>query len=413
MARSFVGSVVTVAGGTAVAQAIALAALPVITRLYPPEVYGVFVVFLAWGGIVAPVVCARFDAAIVLPRRARSASAVAVGSLGVAIGMTALTGLAVAVLSATTTLLDGHGALALPLFVLLGGALQVLWNWSARTGDFRRLSISRIAQAAVTALLSIGLAFAAGASATVLILATLAGQAAALAVLTPGLPGSGFDPRVRPQQVWRLLRHFRRLAFFNGPHVLSDAAQNSGLPLLVASFFGAHAAAYFGFAIRLLKAPMGLVSGAVAQVYYPRAAAHRGDDARLRRDALRLLAGLGAGAAVALPLLLLLPDRLFATLFGAAWADAGGYLRALAPWIVSAFVAGPLGVLYLVKQRVGLDFALALGGTALAFGLFIGAQALSGDVLWSLRVLSIGMAVYIALTMLGEFVFVIGRRRDV
>ena len=53
---SFLSSVFTVAGGTALAQAIALAALPFITRLYPPELYGGFVIFLAWGGFLQRVI---------------------------------------------------------------------------------------------------------------------------------------------------------------------------------------------------------------------------------------------------------------------------------------------------------------------------------------------------------------------
>ena len=71
--RSFLASVFTVAGGTAVAQAIALAALRYITRLYTPELDGVFVIFLAWGGFLLPVVCARFAVAIALPSTPREA----------------------------------------------------------------------------------------------------------------------------------------------------------------------------------------------------------------------------------------------------------------------------------------------------------------------------------------------------
>jgi O-antigen/teichoic acid export membrane protein len=385
MARSFAASVLTVAGGTAVAQAIGLAALPLVTRLYAPESYGGFVVWLAWGGLVLPVACARLDAAIALPRRARSASALALGAAAVAL------------------------AWLVPLFVLQGALLQLAWNWLARTGGFRRLSLSRIVQAAVVALLSLGLVPWVGAGAGLLVAATLAGQLAGLAVAAAGLAGSGFDPRVRPRQAWRLMRHFRRLACFNGPHVLSDAAQNSGLPLLVAAFHGPQAAAYYGFAMRLLKAPLGLLSNAVAQVYYPRAAGHRADDGRLRRDALRLVAALSATALALLPVLLWLPERWMGALFGAAWADAAAYLRALAPWILSAFVAGPLGVLYLVKERFALDFALALAATLIAFGLLLGAQAAGLAALPSLWLLSLGMTAYIVASTIGEFHFVIGR----
>jgi O-antigen/teichoic acid export membrane protein len=265
--------------------------------------------------------------------------------------------------------------------------VQVLGNWAARVQDFRRLSLSRVLQAALTAAVSIGGALALGSQPLVLVAAALAGQVLALAVLAPGLPATGFVPGVPARQVRRLLRHFRPLAAFNGPHVLSDAAQASGLPLLLTSLFGPQAAAYYAFASRLLKAPLGLVSGAISQVYYPRAAAQRGDDARLRREALRILRASSLVALALLPLLLLLPDALFAWAFGARWQEAGAYVRGLAPWVLASFVAAPLSAVYLVKERFALDFGLSLGATLLAFALLAGA-VLAGQgataALWTL-----------------------------
>jgi O-antigen/teichoic acid export membrane protein len=408
---SFLSSVFTVAGGTAVAQAIALGALPFITRLYPPELYGGFVIFLAWGGFLLPVVCARFEVAIALPSSMRAASAVAWGSLGIALGVSALCALAVAVAWALYPPARLAALALLPLYVLLGGVVQVLGNWAARVHAYRRLSLSRIVQAAATALLSLAWVPLWGAQALGLVVATLAGQFIALGVLAQGLSQTGFRRRAAPRQVWRLMRHFRRLTLFNVPHVLSDAAQGSGLPLLIAHFFGAPAAAYYAFSARLLKAPLGLVSGAVSQVYYPRAASHRHDDERLRRDALRILAVSTTGVMLVWPLLLLVPDAAYAWAFGAAWAEVGQYLRALSPWILSAFVAAPLSVLYLVKERFGLDFSLGLAGTLLAFALLVGAWWASGEVILTLWVLALGMTAYNALSTWFEFRYVLGRRR--
>ena len=408
---SFLSSVFTVAGGTAVAQAIALGALPFITRLYPPELYGGFVIFLAWGGFLLPVVCARFEVAIALPSSLRAASAVAWGSLGIALGVSALCALAVAVAWAMYPPARVAALALLPLYVLLGGVVQVLGNWAARVHAYRRLSLSRIVQAAATALLSLAWVPLWGAQALGLVVATLAGQFIALGVLAQGLSQTGFRRRAAPRQVWRLMRHFRRLTLFNVPHVLSDAAQGSGLPLLIAHFFGAPAAAYYAFSARLLKAPLGLVSGAVSQVYYPRAASHRHDDERLRRDALRILAVSTTGVMLVWPLLLLVPDAAYAWAFGAAWAEVGQYLRALSPWILSAFVAAPLSVLYLVKERFGLDFSLGLAGTLLAFALLVGAWWTSGEVILTLWVLALGMTAYNALSTWFEFRYVLGRRR--
>jgi len=408
MAASFLRSVMTVAGGTAVAQAVALAALPVITRLYPPEAYGAFVVFIAWGGFVLPLVCARLDMAIPLPRRARSAAALASGALAVSALLAAFTALGVAAALAWQPDWARYGLAWLPLHVALGGALQVAGQWASRSRAFASLSWSRIAQAAVTAVLSVALAMALGAQPWALVAAMLAGQGAGLVLLVWHLRADLALLRVRRAQARRLMRHFGRLASFNVPHVMSDAAQTSGLPLLIASAFGAPAAAYYAFAARLLKAPLGLVSGAITQVYYPRAASHRSDDARLRADASRLLRASAPAALIALPLLLLLPDAFFAWAFGESWAALGAYVRAMSPWVLSAFVAAPLSALYLVKERFALDFALSLGATVLAFAL-LGAGVLLGlGATATLWVVAIGMTAYIVGSTVFEFRVVIG-----
>ena len=404
-------SVFTVAGGAAVAQAIALGALPFITRLYPPELYGGFVIFLSWGGFVLPLVCARFEVAIALPSSLRAASAVVWGSLGIAAVLSTLCALVLALAWALHPPARQTSLALLPLYALLGGAVQVLGNWAARVQAYRRLSLSRIFQAVTTALLSLAWVPLWDAQPLGLVVATLAGQMIALGVLAQGLAQTGFKRCARPRQVLRLVRHFRRLTLFNVPHVLSDAAQGSGLPLLIAHFFGAPVAAYYAFSTRLLKAPLGLVSGAVSQVYYPRAAAHRHDDERLRRDALRILLASTTAVLLAWPLLLLAPDAVYGWAFGAAWAEVGDYLRALSPWIFSAFVAAPLSVLYLVKERFGLDFSLGLAGTLLAFALLVGSWWVSGQVIVTLCVLALGMTVYNVLSTWFEFRYVLGPRR--
>jgi O-antigen/teichoic acid export membrane protein len=409
MSNSFVASVFTVAGGTAIAQAIAIATLPFITRLFSPDAYGAFVIFLAYGGIVSAVVCGRFEVAIALPKRHRCASAVAIGGLAVAVGMSALTGAMVIAFAGFLPWLNGLGGACLPLYVLLNGVLLVFSAWSARTRAYRRLSLSRIAQSAVVAIVAIASALAVGGTGNMLIVATLAGQVIALVVLVMGLSPSGFAFAVRPRQVLRLLRHFRRLAVFNVPHVLSDAAQGSGLPLLVASLFGAHAAAYYSFSIRLLKAPLGLISSAISQVYYVRAAAHRNDNPKLRREALRILRALAIGALLMLPMLLIIPNSAFAWAFGSSWGDVGVYLRTLSPWILASFVAAPMSVLYLVKEEFALDFYLGLGGSVLAFAILGAVPLVSDDVLVSMWALSIGMTAYVVATTYAEFAIVFGR----
>ena len=54
-------------GGTAFAQAIAVLALPLLTRLYTPDDFSVLAVYAALLGIISVVACLRLEIAIPMP----------------------------------------------------------------------------------------------------------------------------------------------------------------------------------------------------------------------------------------------------------------------------------------------------------------------------------------------------------
>ena len=67
--------IATLLSANSVSQAIALLVYPLITRLYAPENFGLFNLFLSIGGILAIVGTANYHYAIVLPKNERKAFA--------------------------------------------------------------------------------------------------------------------------------------------------------------------------------------------------------------------------------------------------------------------------------------------------------------------------------------------------
>ena len=65
----FTKNIVTLMTGTAIAQAIPIAISPILTRIYKPEDFGVFALFLAISSILATVVNGRYELAIMLPKK--------------------------------------------------------------------------------------------------------------------------------------------------------------------------------------------------------------------------------------------------------------------------------------------------------------------------------------------------------
>ena len=64
---SFFSNVLKLVSGTTLAQAITILTAPIISRLFAPEAFGVLNVFTSLIGIVAIVICLRYEYAIMLP----------------------------------------------------------------------------------------------------------------------------------------------------------------------------------------------------------------------------------------------------------------------------------------------------------------------------------------------------------
>ena len=69
----FSHNVLTLMTGTTIAQAIPIAISPILTRIYTPEDFGVFALFLAITGVFSVVASGRYELALMLPRKEEDA----------------------------------------------------------------------------------------------------------------------------------------------------------------------------------------------------------------------------------------------------------------------------------------------------------------------------------------------------
>ena len=152
--RSFVYHVGVLASGNLLAVGISVVAVPVLTRLYPAEDYGVFGMVMAVLAIVVPVSTLRLDAAVVLPKSNVAASALyAVGLriLSIFAGAFALALVFVPpnlLPAALRWIPDSPAFVAIIVGVLLAQAYSLMaGNWLLRNGYFKQISVSRVGEA--------------------------------------------------------------------------------------------------------------------------------------------------------------------------------------------------------------------------------------------------------------------------
>lgn len=409
-------NILTVMTGTAGAQAVTMAFMPVITRLYGPEAYGVLGTFLSLALMLIPVAALTYPMALVLPRRDADARSLAKLSFCIAAGLAGLMTLALWLFGERLVTLLGIEVLApylllLPLVMFSGAMLELAQQWLYRTQRFRVTA----SVAAVHSLLFNGMRSLAGliqASVTVLIVTTALQQALHGLMLLGGMrwsaryprPSSGEDDGEAPAGLRDMARRHYDFPVFRAPQMLINAFSQHLPTIVLAASFGPAPAGFFALCKQTLSMPTNLIGKSVADVYYPRLSQAIQRHESITWLLIKGVAGLALVGLVPFGLVVLAGPWLFAWVFGAEWAVAGEFARWLALAEYTIFLSRPCTVAVP---------ALALQGRFLLFevtstGLRV-AALLAGALWWQDALLTVqafaaaSMAIYLALVVIVLF----------
>lgn len=385
MRSKLLRNILTVVTGTAGAQAITLAFMPVITRIYGPEAYGVLGTFLSVTMMLVPVAALTYPIAIVLPKRDGDARGLVRLSLATALLLAALVALAfylvgdrlVAVLE--IQIVQPY-LMLIPFVMFCGAALEICQQWLFRTQRFR-----------ITASVAVGhsllfnsmrtIAGLVQSSALVLVCTTALQQALHAAMLAlamlrakphrdnhAGEAGQG-DPGVL-----ELARTHSDFPKYRAPVMLINACSQHLPTLVLAAYFGPAAAGFFALCKQALTMPTNLIGKSVADVYYPRISRAIHDREPVAAMLLKATTALGLVGLVPFSLVAVFGPWLFALVFGEQWHVAGEYARwlALAEYVI--FVSRPCVVAVPALSLQGRFLLFEVFSTSLrVLSLFVGA----------------------------------------
>ncbi|WP_341946151.1 oligosaccharide flippase family protein [Microbacterium sp. LWH11-1.2] len=397
-------SVVTLISGSLVAQLATLAAMPILSRLYSPEAFGEYSIFVSVTLLIAVLATLRYELAIVLPRSVREAAAVKklTGRL-LAASSIFVTAVCVLVALWPSDLSDTWRWLILligvEVFVL--GWLSLLTFWFTRTQMYGVLSRNRILLAVLVACAQIAMSFTALGGGLGLVVGLLLGQLLAVTVLAVSDGSRNHLAGAFARRRWSyLLRKYWRMPALTTPQTLVDSFRLNGINLVIGQY-SLDALGQYSQAWRLVNVPAALIGSALSQVYFPRlATTPRQDLPQVVRSSVgkSLLFGI-----LPFALIFVLSPYLVPWALGPQWGDAGLYAQALTPWLYLNLAASPISTLFVVldKQHIGLPFSVIYAAAPIAVLALFSSDMYLAIVLMSivqsiLLVFNLGLAGWIA-----------------
>lgn len=389
-------------GGTALGQAVALLAAPVLTRLYTPEDFGYLALYASVLSVLVVVASLRYHLAIPLPESDEDATSLLALSACALVLTVCASALALAWLGPhLLELLDSRPfepyLWLIPLGLLGAGAYQILSYWAIRVNAHGPLGATKFAQGVGLATTQVGLGFLVSGPLGLMvgdIVGRAAGSGNLLRLIRKHIGGK----RPTRERLARNAARYRRFPLFSSGSALLNSAGLQLPSLVLLSLYGPQVAGWFALSQRVIAVPMTLLGTSVSQVYTGRAA----ELARTAPEELRMLFDRTAArmfllALVPTAVLALIAPWLFGVVFGSDWTQAGRYTQILAPMFLVQFAVVPLSQTLNILERQEVQLAWDAGRLVMVLSAFGLAMILGWPALYALIAFAVAMSLAYAL----------------
>ncbi len=403
--NSYRRNVLALMTGSAIAQALPIAASPILTRIYTPEDFGITALFLAITAVLATVVNGRYELAIGLPDT--DDDAINIASLGAVIAILVSIALLVLVLLFGKTLAlmgNAEGIIPwlylIPVSVLLTGFFNVLNYTNNRLGLFKDIATANVYKS----IASTGTQMLMGwlvKGASGLIFGNLAAQLVSNLKLYRNARKHFKFQSISKYKMWMLAKRYKNFPKFSMWAGVFNALGHHVLTFAMPVVFSIGTLGLYNLATRVLGAPAALISSAFGQVFLREATQERRENGHAKSTFNKTVKRL---IVIGVPIFLsvyIFAEPLFGFIFGYEWREAGAYAAIMAPLLFTRFVVSTVSMMNVVfeKNHVGLYWQIGLA--VISFGLVYAAYAFEWSFINYLRISSLALSAhYLALLVI-------------
>jgi O-antigen/teichoic acid export membrane protein len=345
--------------GTTIAQAIPIAISPILTRIYTPEDFGVFALYMSIASTIAVIATGRYEFAIMLPKKDDDAINIVVLSLLIAFIISFMIFIIIFFLKEQIIIFLNNPELSdwlyfIPLTVLLTGFYQSFSFWSNRQKKYKRLALSKVSQSSAIAITNIGMGLN-GFGTNGLILGGVFGQFIAIGVLVKSIWNINnlIYKKVNKLKLIVLAKKYIDFPKINMPHAFLNVFSTNIVVILLSYFFQNAVTGFYALANRVIVSPMSIITGSYGQVFFQKItelsnANNKHEEIMFfKKTVIKLLL-------FSFPvffLFFLFSTQIFSFIFGEKWEIAGYYAKILIPMLYLRFTGSIVSSIVIVHNQ--------------------------------------------------------------
>lgn len=341
--------------GTTIAQAIPIAISPILTRIYTPEDFGVFALFMAIASIFGSIANGRYEVAIMLPKK--DEDAINILALGFIINIVISGILFFIVLTFHTQIVEllnnkdiSPWLYFIPLSVFLTGCFNLLNYFNNRKKQYKDLAKTKVAKSVAASIVQLSLGFM-KTGALGLVSGQLTSQIVSNIKLFLNIKKLNLFIYVNKIKIFALAKRYKDFPKFSMWAILANTLAHNLTDILISSFYDIKTLGIYSLTQRLLRMPSSLIGGSIGEVFFQEATKEKqqtGKAINSFNSTIKKLLILGLPS---FGILFFIAEDLFAFIFGEDWRLAGTYARIITPLIFIQFIVRPLMIIDTIFEK--------------------------------------------------------------
>lgn len=353
--RIFSTSIAKLTMGSFIGQLITILVSPITTRIYNAEELGIYTLLLTIVNMIGPVVCAKYEMAIVTENEEKKVYALIVLCTIINIIISIISIIGYTIYLVCTNMFSAIYIIYLIIIfiiLLLNGLSNVLIYYNNRNKDYDIISKVYVVRILVQNILLIVLGLL-KCSVMGLIIAQLLGMLVGIRKqaekLIPHLKELKY---VKKEEIIEVAKNNKKLMLYTAPSNLVNLASYSILNFFITGLYGTTIFGYYSMSYRMLGLPLTLISRNIAQIFFEKATTENREVGGFTKTLRKTTWGLLIVSIIMVVGLELLAPWAFCIFFGESWKVSGEYVQILA-WMfgIRLIVAALTPALVIVKRQ--------------------------------------------------------------
>ena len=353
-------NVLTLMTGSTLSQAIPIAISPILTRIYTPEDFGLYAVYIAIITILGTIVSGRYELAIMLPKKDEDAINIFALGLVITICLTVLTTILVITFNDYIVNLSNNQKMKywlyiVPVSVFLMGCYNLLIYFNNRLKNFNKISNMFIFKASASAVVQLSLGCI-KTGATGLISGQIFSQLMAdihLSIII--FRNKILLSKINKPKMIEMAKRYRDFPKYSVLAILANKLSYQLTNIIVSAIYSITTLGYYAHVQRVLGLPSSLIGTSIGRVFIHEASKEKqntGKAIQTFKSTMKKLILIG------LPIfafLFMIVEDLFAFVFGEPWRIAGEYAQIVIPFFFVQFVISSISSTETIMEKQNLD----------------------------------------------------------